>query len=63
MDPFLAFILFAALVGLLCWAVGFIPQVGPFQQLVIAAGVIVVVIAFLQFLGVTLGLPHVNFIR
>lgn len=63
MDLFLAFILFAAFVGLLCWAEGFIPQAGPFQTLVIAAGVIVVVIAFLQFLGVSLGLPHVNFIR
>jgi len=56
MDPFLAFILFAALVGLLCWAVGFIPNVGPFQQFVIAAGVIVVVIAFLQLLWRNFGI-------
>jgi len=63
LTPILAFILFAAVIGLICWGIGFIPKPAPFQQLIVAAGIIVVIIAFLQFLGVNLGVPHVNFIK
>ncbi len=63
MDPFLSFVFFVAIIGLIVWGVSFIPKPAPFQTVILVAGIIVVLLALLQFLGVATGIPKVNFIR
>ena len=41
---FLQVVLFIAVVGFICWAVSLISQVKPFQQIIIALGIVVCVI-------------------